>query len=217
MTGIPDPTREIFDAIKEEVAWVHTKWAIYKELFGTSDERLRLLTQCAYAFFLILSDVLKDDLFISLSRLTDNAGKKDRKNLSFEQLQRQVEKNGDRELSSRLRQTLDDLRGKSKVLVSHRNKRLAHRDLETVRVKTANLERISVQMVEEVLSLMADYMNSIQGHYYRSQEIYDGGISLYTGAEALIGVLKHGMHLRELRKGEKIPEDELCKGEWSDA
>jgi hypothetical protein len=102
------------------------------------------------------------------------------------------------------------------VIETHRNKRLAHLDFKTAMEGGANLEAISVEMVEKVLELTRKYMNTIQGYYYQS-ESYRCGIELTSGAEALVSVLKYGLHFTELLKDRKIPFDELYKGKWSDA
>lgn len=217
MSTLPNATKEIFEALKEEVRWVQTKWTIYQDLYRISDKRRRLLRECAEAFFLVIGDLLKDDLFMSLSKLIDPAGKGGKRNLSFEQLQKQLKKNGDKEFCSQLSEILKELKDKGDAILGHRNKRIAHLNLETAMTRNANLEVISVQMMEEVMSLMRDYLKAIEEHYYLPHELIANGIDLYTGAGALVGVLRHGLRFRKLWQDGKIPSDAWCKGEWSDA
>jgi len=155
---------------------------------------------------------------MSLSKLTDPAGKKTKKHLSFEKLQKRVKKNCDHELASELQARLDDLKKKSGVIRTHRDKRLAHLDSEVAMKQGLNLNKISVKMVEEALALAGEYMNAIEGHYYPTEFLYEGGISSPRGdGNDLVAILKDGLRFKELLKAGKIPLEELCQGEWSDA
>ncbi len=131
MSDMPESIKDIFNELKNEVIWLQTKWVNYRQLFGGSDTRLKLLTKCAHAFFLITHNALVVDVLMTLGKLIDPAGRGKRKNLSFEQLQKQVEKNGDRELGSKLGEILGALKEKSRRFEAVRNKRLAHLDLKS--------------------------------------------------------------------------------------
>ena len=218
MSDMPESIKDIFNELKNQVTWVHTKWENYRQVFGTSEKRLRLLDECAHAFFLIIHNALIDDVLMSLSKLTDPAGKKTKKHLSFEKLQKRVKKNCDHELASELQARLDDLKKKSGVIRTHRDKRLAHLDSEVAMKQGLNLNKISVKMVEEALALAGEYMNAIEGHYYPTEFLYEGGISSPRGdGNDLVAILKDGLRFKELLKAGKIPLEELCQGEWSDA
>lgn len=47
----------IFEKLKSEVIWLHGQWIIYRQLFGTSEERINLLNDSA-PFFSSLSTAL---------------------------------------------------------------------------------------------------------------------------------------------------------------
>ena len=157
MSDMPESIKDIFEELKNQVISVHTKWENYRQVFGTSEKRLKLLDECAHAFFLIIHNALIDDVLMSLSKLTDPAGKKTKKNLSFEKLQKQVKKNCDHELASELQERLDDLKEKSEVIRTHRDKRLAHLDSEVAMKQGLNLDRISEKMIDEVLTCVGEY------------------------------------------------------------
>src|SRR5271157_1437930 len=214
MSDMPESIKDIFNELKNQVVWLHTKWENYRQVFGTS-EKLKLLDECAHAFFLIIHNALIDDVLMSLSKLTDPAGKKTKKHLSFEKLQKRVKKNCDHELASQLQAKLDDLKKKSEVIRTHRDKRLAHLDSEVAMKQGLNLDKISVKMVEEALALAGEYMNALEGHYYPTEFLYEGGISSYGDGDALVAILKDGLRLKELVRLDKSLGDNLFKGEWS--
>jgi len=216
----PESIKDVYEKIQDEVLLMHTKLKIYRQLFRVSDKRLMLLSECAHNFFFLIQRVLMDDVLMSLSKLTDPARtKKGNENLSFDKLRDLVERNGDQELSSKLRKILSDLKKKCRVIQTHRNKRYAHNDLETLMKSGANLERIPVEMIEEVLTLTREYMNAFERDHCPSegQISYEEGIDLKSGAEALVAKLKMGLRFEALLKDKKIPLDQLCTGPWSSA
>jgi hypothetical protein len=216
MSEMPETIKSTFDDLKDEVAWLHTIWENHRQLFQTSEKRRKLLAEWAYAFFLIIHQVLIDNVLLLLSKLTDPAGEGKTQRLSSETLQKRVEKHGDHKLVSELKETLGKLKEKSHVIRTHRNKRLAHIDME-VKMKRAELDHVSVEMVEEMLALAGAYMNAVEGHYYQREVRYQFGIDSYSDADALVTKLRHGLRFEQLIKDEKIPSEDLFGGEWSGA
>jgi hypothetical protein len=72
MPNMPDETREVYELLDQEIAWLHVKWQFYCQLFGTDEKRIELLNAFAPIFFRVCQDALLDDVIISLNRLTDN-------------------------------------------------------------------------------------------------------------------------------------------------
>ena len=62
----------IYDALWQEIAWIHKKWAEYVALFGTTPERIELLNQAAPSFFRTVQDSMWEDVLLHLARLTDS-------------------------------------------------------------------------------------------------------------------------------------------------
>jgi hypothetical protein len=55
----------IYQALCNDVSWLHFKWKQYRILFAGSPERIDLLNGVAGAFFFIIQEVLHDDVFDS--------------------------------------------------------------------------------------------------------------------------------------------------------
>jgi hypothetical protein len=81
----------------------------------------------------------------------------------------------------------------------------------------ANLQTISLESSEKALELTRKYMNHIQGYYHKNHFDYERGIDFTSGADALVTIMKHGLHLNELVTNDILPIAELFKGKWSDA
>lgn len=216
LSDIPASIKVVFDQLSDEVMWMHTKWVNHTQLFRSSEKRRKMLTECASTFFFIVHNVLIDDAIMSLSKLTEPAGSGNRRRLSFARLQKEVRNNGDRKLADELSRIVQKLDEKGQLIRAHRNKRIAHLDLQTA-INKVKLDKISVEMIEEMLALTVHYMNAIQGHYYHAHVEYGWGITSVRDADALISKLKDALQFRELIRDGKIPSAELFQSEWHDA
>lgn len=217
MSTASESINEIIEKLHYEVLLIHTKWEMYRQLFRHSDARLQLLSERTYAFFSLIQRVLMNDIRLSLSKLIDPARTGKHDNLSFAHLGQLMEENGDLVLSPKLSQTLCDLEKECKEIQTYRNKLLAHSDLKTAMQDGANLQTISLESSEKALELTRKYMNHIQGYYHKNHFDYERGIDFTSGADALVTIMKHGLHLNELVTNDILPIAELFKGKWSDA
>lgn len=218
MSSPPEPIRDIFEELKNEVLWLHATWTVYRQLFATPGKRLDMLHRTAAAFFFMVHKLLLSDVQMSLTKLTDPAGKRTKKNLSLERLEKQVERH-DRALSSELGKVRDELNGKCEVFRTRRNKRLAHFDFDTAMKKGAlPLPGVSRQMIEDALSLVREYMNTVERHYHQPSTRYQSPSMSGSDGHALVSMLKYGFRYLELLRDGKISlADQFDKGEWGDA
>lgn len=218
MSNIPSDIDEIFQELKTEVTWLHARWIMYRQLFAQSPKRIDLLNECASTFFYTIQDVLIGDVQIALSKLTDPPRTGANENLSLEQLQERVEKQGEPNLQASLRQTLDELKQKCTAFRTWRNKRLAHLDLTTaMRSRHNPLPDVSRQMIEDALDLVRKYLNAIQIHYDNSETGYEHFIMPASDGEALISMLKYGLRYEQLIEERKIALHDWNQSDWKDA
>ena len=50
-----DKVLEVYDALKKNLTLLHGRWKIYRQLYGTSSERVDLLNHSASTFFILFS------------------------------------------------------------------------------------------------------------------------------------------------------------------
>jgi len=218
MNNIPSNIIDVFEKLKIEVTWLHVRWKIYRQLFAHSGKRIDLLNECASTFFYVIQETLIDEVQVYICKLTDPACNGRYENLSFEQLQRRVEDQGERQLSADLRKLLDDLYDKSQDFRTWRNKRLTHLDLNTaMQSNTNDLPVIYRQMIEDTLRLLRNYMNTIEVHYCHRETDYDNFHMSSSDGEALVFMLKFGIRYKELLKDHKLPFDDFEQSQWWDA
>ena len=218
MNPIPAPVAEVYDELKIEVTWLHGRWIIYQQLFDESDRRIKMLNECASAFFYIIQDVLQGEVQVSLSKLTDPASRGTHDNLSLEQLQRRLEKHGDNGLAGPNTADPDTLHLKCQPFRAWRNRQLAHLDLPTsIRSSTNSLPGVSRQMIEEALSLVRNFMNKIEAHYNNGEIGYEHFLFTSSDGDALLAVVRNGLRYEELVEEGVVPYDDWRRGKWKDA
>ena len=207
MNKIPDPIKEVFAELRDEITSLHARWKIYRELFAHSEERTKLLKKSAPTFFVFIHEVLIDHIQLSIGKLTDPPGTGDKQNLSLRMLHRQVLELHDENLSSKLESILVELCGdeasnkvgKCTPIKTHRNKRIAHFDYKTAIPHGIDpLPGVSRQMIEDVLLLMRDYMNTIERYFCQSAYLYQSPMIGPYDTEALLTILKDGLEFRRL-------------------
>ncbi len=119
----------IYNALRNEVAWVHAKWNQYQQLYARSPDRIALLNQVARHFFGVLQDVFLEDILLHLARLTDQPKVSGKDTLTLRRLPAVI---SGTQLKADVTNLLDTALNACKSIREWRNRRLAHRDLALV-------------------------------------------------------------------------------------
>ena len=214
--SVPARIVEIYDLLKTEVTWMHGRWKVYRQLFGTSEQRVQLLNAAASNFFYFVQDVLIDDVQVTLSKITDPPRSRQYENLSLTLLQERIDEVAEPEFAQELSQILMEAKSACEPFRMRRNKKLAHLDLETARAIENPLPGISREMVEKALLQVRTYLNRIE-QYYNDAEFGYEHFLLKSDGDQLIAVLKDGLRYEELVQERVIDLHDWRKGKWSDA
>jgi len=165
--SMPPSVAPLFSTLWQEAQNLHFDWQIYRQLFGTSQERLTLLARFGVRAFALFEYVLSHHVTLSIFRLLDPANQgRDKDNLSLERLVNEV-KADHPPLGDTLEQHLHAMRG---VMARHadlRNKVIAHRDLRitpTLYDGTSTVLRPSRRTVEDALGHLRRIMNGVEVH-----------------------------------------------------
>jgi hypothetical protein len=198
MDTMPEPLKGHWEAIDEEVVWLHGRWIIYRQLFGTSPERVELLNESAATFFFIIQTVLLNDVQLTLSKLADPTMTSGRQNLTLESLVKDIDQLGDATLRREVDGMRADYQDRCRAVRHRRNKQLAHFDLATlIAGKNAPLPGPSRQEIEAALGVLRLFMNTLQQKFTHSETAYDQFI-LRSDGDQLLSVLKEGLRYEEL-------------------
>ena len=200
----------VYDALRNEVFWVHTKWNQYRQLYARSSEQIDLLNQTASHFFGLIQDSLLEDVVLHLARLTDPLRSRGKDNLTLQRLPALI---SDEELALEVSKLLDSVLTACGFARTWRNRRLAHRDLALVLASpTDPLPGISRAEIEEALASIRAMLNRLAGYYWNSETAYQRFITIGRDADRLVYYLQLGLRaekrrLERLQRGEPLPED----------
>lgn len=208
----PTAIRELWSGLKSEVIWVHGRWIMYRQLYGTSAQRVDVLNRSASTFFNVLQKVLLQDVQLSLSKLGDPAGSGSRTNMTLDALIKALEDLKETEVVSKAKPLVEAYDAACEKLRCRRNKSIAHFDLKTMLAsKVTPLTGPSRAEIEGALRALREAMNCIELRYIDSQTAYEHFIMSHDG-DHLISTLMQGLRYRELVQNRKIPHDDLRSG-----
>lgn len=211
MSQLPDSINKLFEEIRNEVLTLHVNWKIYRQLYAHTPLRIDLLNESASTFFYVTQELLYNDVQLRLSKLTDPSTTGRFRNLSLPALLEYVE---DKSLCASLESTLNNLQTKCEPFRKRRDKEIVHIDFDTV-MKSVPIPDVSRKMVEDALTLLANFLNEIEGHYLDIETSYDVNIS--EDGDSLINYLKYGMRYAELRKLREVARNDIRNSKWFDA
>ena len=194
-----------------ECTVLHIDWMEFKELFGTSEDRLALLNERTGSFFGMCQRIFWDMTLLRIARLMDPARSsgKNKENASLPALELLV----DQSIRSRLKALVEEARVRCSFAKDWRNRRIAHRDLlVALRAPSTQLASASRSSVDEALASISAALNIVEFHYCGATVAYEHSISSVHGAKSLLLTIRDGVEARRrakerLRRGEATRED----------
>jgi hypothetical protein len=198
----------LYDALYNDVVWVHMRWAQYRLLYGTKPERIDLLNRAAPLFFWIIGDMGFEQTLLDISRLTDPATMGSHQNLSILALPESV---SDHELRKTLTALVEVARRKSQFAREWRNRQIAHRDLDLALRRASPLPGASREAVEGALGAIDAVLNAVSGRYLDGETEFKP-LGQHGDATQLLLILRDGVRAENSRherlaRGEPNPED----------
>lgn len=215
---LPQPFRRDFKSLCYQVTRAHGRWRRFLDLFGESEQRIELLNETAPAFFSDLQETYIDTIFLSIMRLLDPLESAGDENLVLEQLVERAKEVGDYDLADDLSDQLDNLKDHCADLKTWRHKRLAHldRDFEHERIEKKDpLPGIQRETIDEALSLIEDFLNTVEGYYGDSQIYFE---PMTRGdAESLVVALKKAVDYDDAIHDKDLAYTRFRKSRFYDA
>lgn len=199
----------LYDAMWQQVAWLHNKWGQYVELYGTKESRLTLLNQAAPLFFRVVQDTLWEDVLLHIARLTDSPESMKKANLSIRRFPAAIDDDATKLAVETL---IEEAIAASEFCRDWRNRHIAHRDLQLALDGAARpLEAASRAKVKEAIKALDVVLNAISNHYLDSATSF-GPVGMSRGARSLLYFLDDGIkadHARRerMRNGTSTPDD----------
>lgn len=177
-------TLRCFNELHDDATELYSKWRVFCQLFATSEERIKLLNQSAPNAFSIIHDSLRDDILMSLCRLTDPPVTSGHNNLVLDHLINLVTFPPD------WRALFDTIRSNCDAVRKHRNKRIGHRSL-----KVEKLPDITRRALDTAVNGVAELINLIGNHIGAGIEDFAQMVIKGDG-DSLIMLLERASSLR---------------------
>jgi AbiU2 len=182
---------QIYDALWQQVAWLHRKWSEYVVLFGTKESRVVLLNEAAPTFARIVQDSLWEDLLLHVARLTDPPKSAGKRNLSIQTLAALI---CHTETNAAITSLTNEALLASEFCRDWRNRHIAHRDLTLALGQGAEpLKSASRLNFSRALKAIADVLNAVAKQYRVPTTCFDLGAES-GGAMSLLYALDVGIH-----------------------
>ncbi len=213
---IPSPLSEIFEALENELVWIHGRWKMFRQLFGTNELRVQLLNDIAPTFFNQLQYLWCDYVVLEICKLTDPTTSNRNENLVISQLRKHLDEQRCPDLASALDQQwvcVDRVCGPLRL---RRNKTVAHSDFATLLGSNIPIPGISRQQIEDALHAVRKYVNTFRQHYLGG-EMYFQGFELIDDGTTLIYSLKCAAAFRELEDQDWTYRNRVTEGKWRNA
>ena len=198
----------LYHALMLDWAGLRIKWDQYRELFGTSEERVNILNSAAGLFAEVIQDALWEDVLLHLCRITDRVKVCDKSNLTILALDRCPNP----ELEATRIKLVNEATKATDFARDWRNRRIAHRDLAHALTPGAKpLRPASRRHVEVALAAIHKVLNEVSERRLNST-LADKVLTQRTGAVELLHVIQDGLKARatredRTRRGEPLPED----------
>jgi len=195
----------LFEQIWQEVARLHSQWEIFSQLYAESAEQVKFLDRMAPGFFGIVQEAMLNNIFLSFSRLTDNTKTGRKENLSFNRFIESIDSSKEPKFAEILRKALESLRTECKPFRDWRNRKIAHKDLSTaLQYHPQPLPSINKEMIEKVLRLMRELLNTFQKHFEDAETAFEHVVSRGDGKTIIF-------YLQQAEKYEAQNKEELMR------
>jgi hypothetical protein len=165
-TGFPPEVGSVFEALRNEVTFLHGIWDAYEQLFGTP-ESVATLKDTAPGAFSFIAYVFRHDLVMTVSRITDPKATGKKENLTLGRLLHVVTEHSDNsDLITRLESELTAIDAICEPFRVRRNRSIGHLDLQTaLNTHPDPLPAIERDRIVEALRMIAEFMNEVLGYY----------------------------------------------------
>jgi hypothetical protein len=168
--GFPPAVKEVFDALRQEVTYLHSNWDTFKQLYGTQ-ESVDALNGVAPGAFSLIGLVFRREFITAACRIADQkafgSGPRAKENLTLKQLLHVVKENGaDQAFIDLLTAKEAQIDAHCRPFRERRNRTIGHLDLMTaLKTHPTPVPQVDSAQIAQFLAMLAEFMNLLLGHY----------------------------------------------------
>ncbi|MBA4020280.1 MAG: hypothetical protein C0483_24225 [Pirellula sp.] len=188
---------KLWKAVSEEVIYAHAYWKLYEGLFRKSKETIAVLNKVAGFGWRAIHDSLVSSIILRLTRVMDPARNGKNENLSLARLVDVAIIGKDEETVCKLKADLDRIKVELESLKFHRDKRLAHNDLEC-RLDKKLAPALPPELFQTALASISEVMNEIGKLLGNNYSIFDPVME--PDAVSIVMHLEDGLAMSALKQ-----------------
>jgi hypothetical protein len=201
---VPEEFEESRNRLFDQLVLLDDAWATYRYLFGTSQERVRILNACAHWYFALTQRLLLAETILGISRLTDRPTTAGQENLVLDRLLEDPALEERTTLKAGLAAAIADARAAAAPIRAHRHKYVAHLDRDLAIGKPEEpLPGLSRESITAVIQKLQAVYN-LHGNGLRR---VDTSFELHplAGADALLHILEASERWKLMREVSSQP------------
>lgn len=211
----PEVIRDSFPLIAGEVCELRQAWEVYHRLFMDDRGRTELLAKELGPLLGILQNLLQDELFLAIGRLTDKSNRQP--NLSLKLLKTAIPFATASDFSQKVESALAAIEHDASDIIFHRHKRLAHFDLN-VSLNASLLPEVTFLRLRQLIERIEDFLNLFYWEFEKTTMFFFlPGVDITGRAESCAykskaydvledqGVIEHGTWRDLLRNQRSRP------------
>ncbi len=179
----------LFVSINQEVVQLSYRWKIFLQLFDSGEENLLLLNTNGSNVFQILQELILDNTILTLSRLTDKEKSSGQENASINNFLAKAKPRLNQISLDELDHTLGRLDSYVQNLRIHRNKAIAHKDMDHA-VGARQLPDVTYDDLENSMEELRKIMSKFGKDLFNIQTCYSVIFKFDQDGVGLLGVLK---------------------------
>lgn len=207
--NVPSSIRKFWQRLESQVSWLHGRWMIYRQMFGTSQKQFDIMHEVAPTFFYIFQRVLLADIQLSISKIGDSAESRGDENMTLKGLSKRLSKIGELKAASKLDSKIKLFSKSCKKIRHRRNKILAHFDSASMmRPTSKSIKWPSRAEIEKALRALREAMNTVNSFYKMPEKLYEH-LGMNDNATHVIEALRRGIRYRRLVADGTISYDDL--------
>ena len=196
-TAMHPEIKEVYQVLCQQTAWLHVQWMTFRTQYVGDDgtENTELFNWAAPSFFGMLQDIQLDHVVLGIARLFD----RDRRTVSFYELQRRVERHAQHNLFVTFEKTLCEAASKAQGLIEERDSKIAHLSVE--QLSAGSLARqIAIADIDKALGAMECLLNILSTHYNGGPIEFHNTIPGPGDVESLVNLLHKWKQREELER-----------------
>ena len=175
--GIPVQVEPTLKHIEWEATLLHAEWRIFEQVYAHIDERMALLSGAAPSFFKLIFHALQNEVFMSVSRLTDPPNR-----LSLARLVKLVGNHVHPGVYQEFSEQVESIRELAEPVRSARSARIAHADIHSYLAEPPEkLPVVNRQIINRILDETRELLNKIRSHFGAGETSFEQVILVGDG------------------------------------